>query len=440
MDHDRGDTLVTKSLLNGPTITTFIKVLSACGKQKINLRNADSTTPLMVAAELDMSEHVRALYRFGAKLNKRTNDDLEWDALMIAVKAGAVNSVRTLIQLGMNVDGRTKCGRTPLFLAIGRPRVMETLLKNGADPNACDNNCFTVLMEAVRLRCLESIRILLRHEVDVNQADCQGLNPLLLVILMGEETKKAFDILELLVDNGANVNTEMENGVWSALSMAVFLEMTNVVKFLIKMGADVNFLGRYALAPLWVSINNQDIKLAKLLIHENANIETLNHQGLTPLMKAIELGSLDLCQLLIDNGANVNHVVDEEKIDDLIDAICIHHGFKANDVASVFYYDPPHESLHPLHVAVKHGQLSIIKLLVDRGAKLDCQDMNDNTPLLVAVAYGHVATLEYLLNKGADPNVANRSGQTPLMLAAMVDRYEHRGLSTQGRSCIVFQF
>ncbi len=59
----------------------------------------------------------------------------------------------------------------------------------------------------------------------------------------------------------------------------------------------------------------------------------------------------------------------------------------------------------------------VVKVLLDRGAKVNAADAEGRTALHEAIGWG-VETVRPLLDKGADVNARTKSGETPLMLAA----------------------
>eukprot|EP00466_Bigelowiella_natans_P008977 jgi/Bigna1/72961/fgenesh1_pg.22_\ len=78
-----------------------------------------------------------------------------------------------------------------------------------------------------------------------------------------------------------------------------------------------------------------------------------------------------------------------------------------------------HEKFTPLMLAVRAGNLSAVKLLVEHGnADLRKRDKNEMTALLWAARMGRAEIMKYLINQGADPNVIDRSEMTPIMIAA----------------------
>src|SRR5262249_36579555 len=121
-------------------------------------------------------------------------------ALMWAVSDAA--KVRLLVARHANVNAvSTLTGRTPLFIAAGRPgatNVVKLLLDKGADPQARDKEGGTTLMRAAFNGDLETMKQLIVRRVDVNA-------------LAGYETALAIAVnrnhpgmVELLLANGAD--------------------------------------------------------------------------------------------------------------------------------------------------------------------------------------------------------------------------------------------
>ncbi|KAL8783040.1 MAG: hypothetical protein Q9213_004937 [Squamulea squamosa] len=76
----------------------------------------------------------------------------------------------------------------------------------------------------------------------------------------------------------------------------------------------------------------------------------------------------------------------------------------------------------PLHIAVEHGSIDIVKLLVARGFDIEAplssdSNLND-TPLHKAAVKGSIDILAYLVSKGADIEARRKDQKTPLILAA----------------------
>lgn len=77
-----------------------------------------------------------------------------------------------------------------------------------------------------------------------------------------------------------------------------------------------------------------------------------------------------------------------------------------------------------LHYLAQSGHTDIVRLLIDKGAKLNLKDVHNNTSLLLASCWGHSDIVRILLDAGADPNIGN---SIPLICA-----------SSEGHSDIVY--
>ncbi|MEO1219596.1 MAG: ankyrin repeat domain-containing protein, partial [Bacteroidota bacterium] len=72
----------------------------------------------------------------------------------------------------------------------------------------------------------------------------------------------------------------------------------------------------------------------------------------------------------------------------------------------------------PLHSATYNDNLSIVKIFINKGAKMDLQDSEGKTALHIAAYNGHLEVVESLAGKGAQIDVRDEDGNTPLHGAA----------------------
>lgn len=63
-----------------------------------------------------------------------------------------------------------------------------------------------------------------------------------------------------------------------------------------------------------------------------------------------------------------------------------------------------------LHIAAQNGHFDIVKLLVSRGADVNCMNNGGQTPMHMAVSYDLDDVRDYLLSKGADDTIKNEEG------------------------------
>ena len=76
------------------------------------------------------------------------------------------------------------------------------------------------------------------------------------------------------------------------------------------------------------------------------------------------------------------------------------------------------EKRTPLHMAAQDGREAVIGLLLDRGAAIEAKAFCGQTPLHMAARQGHEAAIRLLLDRGAAIEAKAFSRQTPLHIAA----------------------
>lgn len=81
--------------------------------------------------------------------------------------------------------------------------------------------------------------------------------------------------------------------------------------------------------------------------------------------------------------------------------------------------EPDPDTVTLLHWAAINNRVEIVKLLLERGARVDALggDLNA-TPLQWAVRQGHLASVVLMMNAGADPQIKDAEGCSSIHLAA----------------------
>lgn len=101
------------------------------------------------------------------------------DSFIRATQDGDVNTLRQLIDGGVDVNARDETTRTPLMYAAikNQKEVVQLLLEKGADVNARNNKGETALTLAAREGHPEIAQALLRKGADINVQDSAGMAP-----------------------------------------------------------------------------------------------------------------------------------------------------------------------------------------------------------------------------------------------------------------------
>ena len=181
------------------------------------------------------SNRVKMLLGKGANINVKNKDSIS--ALQIASYMGNLNIVKILMDYDADINAKDNSyGETALDFAVqnSHAKVVEALLRNGADINSIGKNGTTALIFAADKGDIEIVKILLKYGAETNVKSVKGQ-----VALIMAAGKGHVDIVEKLLESGANVNIKGYKDT-SALYQAALSGHVKVVEILLENGADHN--------------------------------------------------------------------------------------------------------------------------------------------------------------------------------------------------------
>lgn len=125
--------------------------------------------------------------------------------------------------------------------------------------------------------------------------------PLMLAIVKKYEK----EIIELLINSGADVNSKSDCLLTPLLYAIACKHKKENIELLIEKGADVNFKARDSFTPLHIAIfHSREIEIVELLINNGADVNSKAFDIITPLHYAIKYkSSIEMIDLLIKNDA-----------------------------------------------------------------------------------------------------------------------------------------
>jgi ankyrin repeat protein len=223
----------------------------------LNIPNMHGTTPLMVSVMMKEDntfydiDIIRKLLDKGANPNAATIDS-KTTALHSVSEIGNNTFVSLLLtkKYLANINQQNINGSTALNLAVEFEHLdtVKILLENGADPNIPDVHNVTAIFSAVSENLYEITNELLKKKANPNVWNNDGFSPICMAVMRNPNT----NILELLLDNGADINdkSKLPEGTHTPLHEAVYQLNVVFIKYLLERGANYNIKNFKGLTPL----------------------------------------------------------------------------------------------------------------------------------------------------------------------------------------------
>jgi ankyrin repeat protein len=216
------------------------------------------------------------------------------DALGERAKGGDARTVKLLVTAGIDPNTRYLANTTALMQAalFEHPDTVKALFEAGADVNAKDDYGRTALSFAIQNGAqLETVRILLDSGADPNAELTNGQFP----ITFASDSP---EIVQALVDKGADTNVRDADTGRSILTLMVLAENPASVKILLEHKAKVNDKDNQGRTPLMFAAINNELVIAKLLLRSGASVDAKANDGTTALTMARRGGFSKMIRVL----------------------------------------------------------------------------------------------------------------------------------------------
>ncbi|GAB3379516.1 ankyrin repeat domain-containing protein [Spongiibacter taiwanensis] len=177
------------------------------------------------------------------------------------------------------------CSSQPALVTAsieGNNSQVDALLAAGYDPNVLSEGGATPLYSAARANHIEVMKSLLAAgaKVDKGYGLWSPLNGAL-------RTDATLDVVKILIDAGADLNTRNADG-WTPLAMAARYRSAAHVELLLDAGADIEATNKHGMTPLYLALAGEDPAVATLLVERGASLSATTNEGKTILAYAAE--------------------------------------------------------------------------------------------------------------------------------------------------------
>ncbi|KAL3837009.1 hypothetical protein ACJMK2_022402, partial [Sinanodonta woodiana] len=360
-----------------------------------------------------------------AALKLETAVDIEgqrprlFSCLLLAAYHGASKLVRLYLDSGMDVNHVNGKKDTALLWAArwGHNKTVRILLDKGADANVMNDKGSTALYWAVRYEHAHTVKLLLtKSNASPNITRKLGLvAPLIVASAYGNN-----EIVKLLVSHEAtDVNICIRGGE-IPIHHAASEGHLDVLETLVAHGAHFNQADELGDTPLLSAAQNEHVDIVRMLITLGADVNHRNHEGHDTWYYAIQSETTDVLRILVESLAmNSQYGVTTTARLPLCVAAATGRCDKIDFLLQMGLN--PMESDNDkntfLHHAALNNQFKVIETFKDK-IKVDCQNMEGNTPLHIACVRGYEATVKTLLSCKAEADIRNSKGETALHVAA----------------------
>ncbi|KAL7232492.1 hypothetical protein ACSBR2_010501 [Camellia fascicularis] len=219
-----------------------------------------SAEDLLKEVEQLLGPEERDILQQNATPNLGKISTAKWNPFHSLGLAGQIHYMDMLLGNGLHIDLADKDGMTALHTAIigKKEAVVSHLLRKGANPNIRDRDGASPLHYAVQVGGMQTVKILIKYNVDVNASD--------------------------------NVSAER----WALF----FFPLSHLFNF----SFASKFFSQEGWTPLHIAIQTRNRDIAKVLLVNGADKTRRNKDGKTPLDLALCYGkdfkSYDLAKLL----------------------------------------------------------------------------------------------------------------------------------------------
>jgi ankyrin repeat protein len=146
---------------------------------------------------------------------------------------------------------------------------------------------------------LDVLELLAENGADLNAKDASGEMPMLYAVKNKNPT-----ILKWLAENGADVNATDGTGRTS-MHKAVYLNLV-AVKLLSEIGADLNAKDKGGWTPMHFAVFRGDLDVVKYLAENGADVNVVAKNGRTPIDIAVDKGFTSIVDYLNKVGSGIN--------------------------------------------------------------------------------------------------------------------------------------
>ncbi|DBA01394.1 TPA: hypothetical protein N0F65_007291 [Lagenidium giganteum] len=396
-----------------PNVKYLKAMWDAAGDEFSNVKDDSGFEPVHFAAACEGVEPLKFLLGHNVSLfarNKKRQTPI-MRALVTKREDNAVYILQYASDQGEEVVGKVIAERGPgSFQAIhyaalrGCVRVIEELIKYGADINSVCTDKMTPLCIAAREGHYDCVKVLLDHGAKVDMGNKLKKTPLMFAVKNGNTR-----IAALLINHGANVNA-YDTSDNTVVHYAAAYGWRSCLELLADAGADFWVRNSWGFVPLICALLKQRLVSSMFILERDTKQQFLDfrdRQGCTMLfLQCKHSTNLSQIEYLLDKGLSPN-VSNSEGEFPLQTLITRSANYRGEDTS--FFRDA-------IKLLLKHGAKAEFELVQRKRGSTEPVILQ---PLQLAIVNDQQDVFELLLKEfGANPNAKSNIG-TDAWLSAM---------------------
>jgi ankyrin repeat protein len=395
-------------------------------------------TPLIIGVKVNASPAIIGLILDNRALVNARNQEGD-TALHIAVRQDEKETGELLLSRSADIFAPNAKGESPLYLAFsstGKPRNNPGKLRewvfNAATVQAKDGGGNTALHYAALWKMDAHIPFIVQQGADPNSPNAIREPPLFMAVRVDSPST-----VMTLISQGAVIDNRDSQGN-SCLHAAVRWNAPGAAETLIAQGAAINAHALNGKTPLHDAVRMGQAGMESLLIKNGASLEVRDNEGNTPFMEAVIAGYPAAVERLAELGADPNTrnsrgdtPLHSAVAQSRIDIVSLLLGWGAQIHAKNIVGRSPFQT-----ALITSPQMVSALLTKDR---IPASDDDGRSPLHIALLEGKdqdipVSILKLIVDLGGRVQVVDADGRTPLRLAADLEKWDHAKFLTDANS------
>lgn len=374
-------------------------------------RNADETMkPVHIAALNGHRLAIMWLRNELVDINAKTSTGNT--AMHFAAKAGDLFMIRLLKACNCHIDDLNEIGATPLHFAVERGYldIVKYFAAEKADlkhQNLCGD---TLCHLAAANGHMHIVNWLIQQKLEIDRPNYDRETSLHYAAKGGHQ-----DITRALIVNNFKLDSRDVDGK-TPLHYAVEYGHLDIVKILHQSGADLHDKDYKGVTLVHIAAQYGEFDIIEWAEKQYLKMDFLDADKDSPVHYAARNGHVRIIEYFYKKGYNINEPNADKETPCFLGVIEGHL-----NVVKYFYKKeilklnvPNSRGDYLVHIVAAGGYLDLIKWLIEKGADINFQDPDGNTPLHLAISCKNTEMIKYLKDKGADVNIKNKFNKSAL--------------------------